>query len=487
MNVFSRIGQLARRHTLFIKDRRTGNRIFLWGVVEILEPDMQDYVLGTPEDKYFEIEDDGSPFTVCWIAEFVNIEEGFVRNPTANYVIGDSHIKILGENWVLEPNEACALLLMMDELERNNLHVVLPRRNCTGFLNVWIDKDRKTETFVQEKKSLQKRISKVTLNELGYDMCLYPNHYGNLYMLTYHPVFRTVDLTCSPDPMGLFVRFNHRRRSDGELFVIRIEDYHHQGLCIGERTFNVDGDDRLVFLDLPSEPNNLTISISDAEGNMVYRREGIRFIKSISVNIGTHNEEHTSQKRMPRVENFFGVEAKRLSKSGEQGGNMIFLSGRVKDYEKTMNDAHRWFTEVLLSAREKCYILDPFFGAEDFVTFVSPVADVTANINILISESALDKAEAMLLMRVILDYNEQKGGKQIVRCRVSSKKHALHSKMVATESAIWMFAESFRNFGKSPMSITKMPDEQVKSAKTRIEQMWLNGEQTIKLEDYVNG
>lgn len=467
-----------------LNDRRTDGKIFLWGVVEVMEPDMQDFRQTVPYTKQIEAEDGGLPLSVSWIVDYIELDNHFLRNPQDGYSIDGQTVRFMGETRVLEPNEDCSLILPMDELEKNNLHVVLPKRNCTGYLNVWLDQARNTETLVNGNTQIQKAISELTLSEVGYDLCLYPHHLGNLYLLSYHPVFRTIDLTCSAEPTGLFVRFNLRRNSD-ETLVIRVEDYHHQGLCIGEWIFKVNANERFVFLPLPSEPNNLSVCITDEAGCLVYKRTGIRFIKSISVNISAGKEKLTPPQRKVRPENYFGSQRTRIEKPKQEEDRTIILGGRAKDKEEAMNEARSWISDVLRSANERCYLIDPFFRADDFVTFISPVTEIRANINILISDAMLDNESAGKLLRVIDDYNQKRGGEQVVRCRISKGERKLHSRMVATEKDAWMISTSFREFGKSPLSIVKMPDDQVKSNRKHLEQMWLDNENTMKLEDYV--
>lgn len=483
-NVFSYLGCSARRQTLFLANMRTGEKVFLWGVVEVVEPDMQDYTHGSPLLTIFGAETDNSPFSVGWSVDNIELTESFLNTPQKSYTIDGAKIRFMGKSMALEPNANSSLLLLMDELEQNNLHVVLPKRDCTGYLNVWLDKDRDTETFVMEHKTLQEAISELTLNEIGYDLSLYPHHLGNLYLLTYHPLFRSIDLTCSTDPMGLFIRFNLRKQSEGE-FTIRVEDYHQKDLCIGEKEFKVNVNDRFVLLPLSSEPNNLCITIFDDKGCLVYKRSGIRFIKGISVNVSIGDEKLPSPKRTVRVENYFGSQIKRTEKPKTEESEFIVLGGRTKDQEEAMNEAHKWIGDLLRRAEEKCYIIDPFFRADDFIAFVSPVTDIKANINILISDSALDKEGAERLLRAIRDYNENVNGVEIVRCRVSRGSRKLHTRMVATDKEAWMMSTSFMEFGKSALSIVKMPDEQTKASKRRVEQMWLDSNNTIKLEDYV--
>ena len=151
--------------------------------------------------------------------------------------------------------------------------------------------------------------------------------------------------------MGLFVRFNLRKRSEGD-FTIRVEDYHHKDLCIGEKEFKVNVNDRFVLLPLPSEPNNLSITIFDDKGCLVYKRSGIRFIKGISVNVSIGDEKIPSPKRNVRVENYFGSQIKRSEKPKTQESDLIVLGGRSKDQEEAMNEAHKWIGDVLRSAEE---------------------------------------------------------------------------------------------------------------------------------------
>ena len=483
-NIFSCSGMKARRQTLLLNDERTGGKVFLWGIVEVLEPDMQDFTPTEPYSKQIRTEGGDLPLSVSWVVDYIELDKRFLKNPQEEYSIDGQKVRFIGEKRVLEPNEECSLLLPMDELEQNNLHVVLPKRNCTGYLNVWLDQDRNTGSLVNGNTQIQKAVSEISLSEIGYDLCLYPHHLGNLYLLTYHPVFRSIELTCSTEPTGMFVRFNLRKNCD-EMFVIRVEDYHHQGLCVGEWDFKVNANDRFVFLPLPSEPNNLCVSIADVTGNLVYKRSGIRFIKSISVNINTGKDKLTPAKRKVRAENYFGSQATRIEKSKSREDRTIILGGRSKDHEEAMYEARNWISNVLRSANERCYLIDPFFRADDFVTFISPMTDISANINILVSEAMLDKESAKRLMRVIDDYNEKRGGEKVVRCRICKGERKLHIRMVATDKEAWMISTSFSEFGKSPLSIVKMPDSQVKSNRRRIEQMWLDNGNTIKLEDYV--
>lgn len=50
-NVYSCSGMKARRQTLILNDKRTGGKVFLWGMIEVMEPDMQDFKQGEPYSK----------------------------------------------------------------------------------------------------------------------------------------------------------------------------------------------------------------------------------------------------------------------------------------------------------------------------------------------------------------------------------------------------------------------------------------------------
>ena len=154
-NIFSCTGMKARRQTLLLNDERTGGKVFLWGVVEVMEPDMQDFKQGEPYSKQIGTEGEPLPLSVSWIVDYIELERNFLKNPQREYSIDGQTVRFMGETRVLEPNEDCSLIQSMDELEKNNLHVVLPKRNCTGFLNVWLDQARNTEALVNGNTQIQ--------------------------------------------------------------------------------------------------------------------------------------------------------------------------------------------------------------------------------------------------------------------------------------------------------------------------------------------
>ena len=115
-NVFSYLGCSARRQTLFLANMRTGEKVFLWGVVEVVEPDMQDYTHGSPLLTIFGAETDNSPFSVGWSVDNIELTESFLNTPQKSYTIDGAKIRFMGKPMALEPNANSSMILSMVEL-----------------------------------------------------------------------------------------------------------------------------------------------------------------------------------------------------------------------------------------------------------------------------------------------------------------------------------------------------------------------------------
>ena len=235
-------------------------------------------------------------------------------------------------------------------------------------------------------------------------------HLGNIYLLRYNPVFRSVDCRCSIEPFGLFVKINYRRNQKVEL-RLRVSDFHQSGMAVYEKEVKLDYvPNGYTFIELPEEPHRLTIKLFDKTGDLVYYQDNIVFIRSFNLDVKMQTKtirlnikDRKGKEKNKDIHKFASMERRMEKKSfvPEEffaqpdrkviDGDFHFFDGNKERKAENVNAAKKIVSEILDKAKKECYICDPYFSAEDFVEFVFPVKDINVPIRILSSKEFLGK------------------------------------------------------------------------------------------------
>lgn len=487
----------------------------IWSTIELLKRDMQDYAmpLKTMIDSLNHWTNNDR---ILYVQERFVLTDEYLEKFPNTMLIDNTEINNEEIDYISEPKNG-SIIVNPYKTERVNFIDVLPVRNSVGYLKTWIDKNRLVEAYIKQSDALQKQISALSKKNLGFDLLMTNKHLGNIYLLRYNPVFRSVDCRCSIEPVGLFIKINYRKGQRGKL-RLRVSDFHQSGMAVYEKDVNLDYIPRgYTFVELPEEPHRLTIKLFDKRGDLVYYQHDIVFVKSFNLDVKMQTKtirlnikDKKGKERNKDIHKFVSMDKKKEKKNfvPEEfftqpdrkvvDGDFYFFDGNKEHKAENVNAAKNVVSEILDKAKKECYICDPYFSAEDFFEFVFPVKDIDVPVRIISSKEFMGKQydeegnvksddaikEGNRLYGVIQKYNEICGDGK-TNCRVLIGKSVLHDRFIIVDNNVWCIGSSFSEIGARATTIYRVPDEYCKQIKSQVEKWWVDGDNSMALKDYV--
>lgn len=480
------------RRTVITLDTKDGRYIPVFVVTEELYPDMQDYdapPINKRPNSYAKDKDNLS----------LTIEEFNDDNPfLLNGKVG--RLEQIGE-YVAEPGGNCSMLLPSINGSVNTLADVLPHRECPLEVTCLIDKDRAVWDVLASEERLLNQLRCLSLNILGYDLTLYPEHIGNFYSVKYNPFFKKLTFKASNNPTGLTGKIVYRHGVKEPLRII-IKDK-HSGYPVYTVTKELTGNERMFFIDTPLYPRHLSIEVQDRDGRMIMMEDNVTFIQGIVFEMGVQKLELKLKKQgkkakdnyevsIPKYEratkDFIGDKqdascadyfmiANSISrqKADQEALNFVFFDGEQNSTEENVQRAKEVVRKMIDTGRNVCYICDPYFKADDFVEYVYYIQNLNLDVKILVCKSPNENATAYQgrldgLAKIIKEYNT-KMGRSIVECR-GLIKNSYHDRILYADKTGWLIGSSFSEFGHRMTTITKIPRSHSQVILNRIEDWW---------------
>lgn len=491
------------RRTIITIDTNDGKYIPVFVVMEELYPDMQDYgeaALNRRANGYDRKKDENLSIT---------IEEVSDPNPfklSGNF--GD--LTLLGD-YVEEPGYNCSMLLPIDGNEKNSLEKVLPSRSCPKEVMAYIDKERNVSAFINGKPRLQNQLKQLTEDYLGYDLNMFPEHIGNIYVVCYNSIFSKISFSGSDNPPGLLGKIAYRPSAMDKSLNIVVTDY-HSGYPVYEVYKSLKGE-ATWSIDLPAPPHRLYIKVYDGQGRLIYSARDIIFIRQIAFNMQVQKMEvhlkHQGKKARdnyeamipkyesggggfagskvePHFHEYFAV-ADTLSRQQTDRDSLkfVFFDGEQSHVDENVKEAKECVRKMLNRGNEICYICDPYFNVDDFVNYVFFVTNLGVDIRIINCKDALsDNAAESLKRRTELaqkieEYNKLMG-REIVKAR-TMKGQGFHDRFVFSDETGWLMGSSFSEFGYRTTTITQIPDTNKKQILAQIKAWWEDDSKTEPL------
>lgn len=290
MELRSIIGKTAHRHSLLLKNEKANQFYLLWGIVDVVEPDMQDF----PIDKrkmVCERSHDSSeknPYNLYYTEDVITINEAILKDAENAYIVDNDSIKMLSpDGFRLYPNSPNSFLPSFDG-SNNLLRQMLPKRDCGCGVHVLRGNSATIDKLLKENKYLMEQLAELSCRFLHTDVGRYTNVLGNIYITHYHSEFRTVDWRVCPSLKGLLGKIKYRKES-GERYKCFATNTDRNGLILESSEVEFHTGDRFVFIPFHTEIDQIDITIVDAEGQIVYTKEKMAFIKSISIGMGINS------------------------------------------------------------------------------------------------------------------------------------------------------------------------------------------------------
>ena len=488
------------RRTIITIDTKDRKYIPVFVVMEELYPDMQDY--GNPylnkRAKGYDKDKDANLS--------ITIEEVTDPNPfklSGNY----GELTVLGD-YVEEPGYNCSMLLPIERNEKNSLEKVLPNRSCPKEVLAYLDKERKVTTLINEEKRLQTQLKQLSEDYLGFDLNMFPEHIGNIYVVHYNPIFSKISFFGSDNPPGLLGKIVYRPSASDKSLNVIVADY-YSGYPVYEVRKELNGE-TAWSLDLPAPPHRLTIKVFDSHGRLLYSESDIIFIRQIAFDMQVQKMEvhlkhqgkkardnyearipkyesgiggYTGSKTEPHFHEYFSV-ADTLSRqqADKESLKFVFFDGDQARINENVKEAKDCVRKMLNKGRECCYICDPYFNVDDFVNYVFFVTNLGVDIRIINCKDALsDNATESLkkrneLAQKIDEYNKLMG-REIVKAR-TMKGQGFHDRFVYADETGWLMGSSFSEFGHRTTTISQIPNTNNKQILAQIKAWWEDDNKT---------
>ena len=350
---------------------------------------------------------------------------------------------------------------------------------------------------------------------LGIDLQHYREYLGGVFLCCPDNILRHVEARLGRGSKILLLKLRYR------------EGMQSQNKCQVELTDRRDMGDvyisrqpiesSRVVIDLPAEPERLLCRIFDDSGELIEQMV-FSFLKRINFSMGIHGrtrviEQNGHQDHVPETEYVnFSVghqqddeyerrlqsfaEARRLE-SLERSREFIFFPGDKIGHEESQKKAIKIVRELLQTARERCIICDPCFGAWECQAF-GPYMN-NRNISLCVVTSAAFLLEEVPSLtedesgqEVVARYIELKKvlrtfqNKQIaVKCFVALQSNlAMQARFIVIDRQVYILGSSLHKFGGSPTVLYRLP---VASSMIRIAKEWLRQDSGLALpfEDWL--
>ena len=514
---------MIRRTSLLIDNNDTGTRTLMFMIAEHMIDDMPDNdgVLWSKRcSGYDENKGYGIVLSVDWLNESEDI-----LSP-----IGGKELELPPYSEEPQGNNT---LYIAEQNDSSTLRNILPVRSCPAYVHCQIDNQRFIWQFLQTSQRLQTATRKLTEKYLGYDLVQYPYHIGNVYEVWYNNVIRAVDMTASPEPVGVYFRFSYWH-VPSEVLHLTITDHHHRDVVLYQKHFEIEAGTKLFLAELPLMPKCLDVRLTDNNGQILYDQKNVTFVSDIVLDLQVQRLNLRLQDNRPvenkdpdviipkfvsdgarsitgrrrkakqqSFENYF-ISAQMASREKTSSANydFVFFDGDQNHREENVEKAKEVVLGIINRTRNVCYICDPYFHDPDFVEFIYKMHRLDVEVRIINCREQLLKAieikEGMTkeqiaearqaVIRTLDDRIEDFKARLNIdnlECRIRLGKGDIHDRFIFADTQGWTLGSSFSELGNRCTCVQKIPEAVSKTILSRIDQWWNDTDLTCNLHDYV--
>ncbi len=505
MELRSIIGKTAHRHSLLLKNEKANQFYLLWGIVDVVEPDMQDYSVKEQQVicKRSQSSSGRNPYNVYYTHDIITLDEQFLKSPENAYVIDNEDIRMFSATrFHLYPNSSNSYLSSSDE-DNNCLKQFLPKRDCGFALHIMKGDSSGIEALLEKYSYLVDQLSEVSAQYLHVDIRRYSNVLGNVFFIHYHSEFRNVEWRVCPSLKGLLGRVKYRKEGNKKYRCFAVNS-DRNGLILESNEIEFSTGERYVLVPFKTAIDQMEITIVDNEGQIVFYKSKMFFIRSINLGLGINSMNVALKRRnnlgdetteiIPKYSETRTVIGKDIekddiviadSKSFEQAEKdlrFIFFDGDKNEKEANLQKAQNILLKIQNLAYNRVVICDPYFGADEFYRYVFRQKSLDVNVWILTSKN-IGKDQAKSLNEAQSKYN-QLTETDMVACRVMRGISAFHDRFLIVDDRVWILGTSFNNFGERATSIALVSEEARAKIISKIEAWWYDDSITEDLGSY---
>lgn len=503
------IGKVAIRRSLLLRNENTKSYYLLLGIVDVVEPDMQDYPRNEREvicERSHE-SSGNNPYNLYYTEEVITVKEDFLKDTENAYVIESKvnfeYIKMFSsDGFQLYPASSNSFLPNFED-ENNFLKNFLPKRDCGFGLHILRGNSAPLEKLLRETSYLIKQLLELSCRFLHTDIGRYTNVLGNIYIVHYDPEFRNVDWRVCPTLRGLLGKMKYRKEGAERYKCVAINS-DKNGLILESNEIEFQTGERLVFIPFHSEIDQIAIVIRNTKGQIVYTKNKMSFIKRInvginvnSVNIALKRKEENGNETTELIPKYSGIQSvigsKKVqdssvvtdTKSFEQAEKelrFIFFDGDKDRKEDNLKRAHDILMKIQNTAYRRIIICDPYFEAKELYRYVFHQNSLDINTWILTSKN-INKSQAQALKEAQDKYNLLTENANVL-CRVMRGRSDLHDRFLIVDDRAWILGTSLNNFGERATTIALVPEDSSAKIISKIEAWWFNNSITEDLGSY---
>lgn len=506
----------AKRTAILALDNSTKKWFHVFSVIELIPNDLLEYSIPTEDWHLGKIirssfASSKELYSIHLVVNnFNTVEEALdlFSDPFKNHKIEEIDNHYFNSSFIQEPTGELPIVLPSNIYSEDSISAVIPKRQSGSFVWSKIDNERMVEELFRN-SSLEKEtrsMSQLTKDWLGFDIWLYPEHLGNMYLTAPNPYFRDLDTTLSNSPTGIFYRFKMRKGVKEDL-KMRVIDTHGDHITM-DKTFAIK--DSIGIIELPHEPQLVEFRIYNDADDLIAVQGPYTYLKSIEMDMQIKQADfyvNYSDGKDFMVEKFSKGNSIKIGKTtkfnpayyfknAENGRKHIknksnkdfaFFRGSKDEAERNnqRNEAKKFIVELINQAKYRCIICDPYFGVLDLIEFAFRIQNSGADLKILNAKEHLDKATANSLLEAITEYNKKPFQKINLRV-LKGDKSIIHDRFIVSDNNVWFLGTSLNQFGSKATCIARVPKSDDIEIIKEIERLFSNEKYSMKIEDYAN-
>ena len=394
------------------------------------------------------------------------------------YKLGPDDVLYDYDEMIAEPDGQEGILYDCSSADGCPLKPVLPEFTCSVRVYTKISKSSALQQLLTPKELIKAGLA--IKNQLGISLLEHMEYWGSVFLCLPNPYIRQVRLSLGRDCKFLLIHIQERENSsilDGT-FEITDERNFGTGFFIRKQI-----DDTRFWIEMPNEPEKLRYRVYTKTGELVAEAAN-HFVKSFKFRMAIEAQRrifniNDQVKEMPmQTYEEFNVgdseldayaqrldeeEKKRTLKYLEDSRTFVYFPGNKEDSNSKKN-AERIIQELVNKAKTKCIICDPYFSAEDFITFGTSVSSLDLELQIVTSEAFLiqplskksSKTQGDKLIKIL---NQVKSNMK-VQCYVlqGRKNSPLHDRFIIVDDNAYLLGSSLSEFGSRATTLFKVPD-----------------------------
>lgn len=502
----------ARRHALMLHAPEQDKLYHLFSVIEVIEPDMQDYDAPDPK-RDAKASDDltskGNEYNIYYHIETFELTREGLSQIAGPYAVGKEKVNLICDKYEMEPTGD--VYYVTDRNQTGvNLSLLFPKREGPYYIKTFVESERRLEKIVMGNENLKQQMSELSESFYHTDLTKHPEHIGNIYLAWHHYSLKNVELIASENPNGLMVKTTWRRGKEEPISVSAI--LHRQGtVTTGMITKQIEAGRRRIFIQLPEYPKKLDLYVSDKDDHLLMCMKNVSFIRQFNVltgiiesravpvndkdgNVIGHrkvkkiiSESYHVGKTTPSMATYFQNAAEQNVWELEMRKEAVFIEhGRNEQgVAESVKKAQATVREIINMARKECYVCDIYFGAQEVSTYLGDVQDMGVDVRILSSKETGNKESAKAL-KIALDTLNGSIGRAQMLCRVLRGDDApLHDRFIIADDMVWSVGTSLNKIGTKSTFIARVPAAAAQRIKAEVEMWWNEELYSEALEAYV--